>query len=144
MDVISKAGRSRIMRSIRSTNTKPELAVRSALHRLGYRFRVHVGALPGKPDIVLPRYRTIIWIHGCFWHGHRTCRAGIRPKSNVAYWYPKIDRNITRDLSIRRKLSRMGWKNYVLWECDIENEQRLASKLRKINSDLQTSILRSA
>jgi DNA mismatch endonuclease, patch repair protein len=132
------------MRSIRSTNTKPEIAVRSALHRLGFRFRVHVSTMPGKPDIVLHRYRTIVWVHGCFWHGHRICRAGTRPKSNIEYWHPKIDRTIARDISARRRLGRMGWTSHIVWECEIDTREKLAARIAKIASSLNLVSTRSS
>ena len=103
MGTFSSLSRSKIMASIRSKNTKPELAVRSALHRMGFRFRLHCSEMPGKPDIVLPKYRAIVWVHGCFWHSHSNCRTGRRPKSNIDYWHPKIARNIERDKINRRK-----------------------------------------
>jgi DNA mismatch endonuclease (patch repair protein) len=110
------AKRSETMSRIRSKDTKPEMLVRKALHRLGFRFRVHVRDLPGCPDIVLPKYSTIIQVKGCFWHGH-TCRDGRLPKSNREYWVPKLLRNKERDISNERKLRRMGWSVRTLWEC---------------------------
>lgn len=112
------AARSAMMSRIRSKDTKPEMMVRKALHRLGFRFRLHVRDLPGHPDIVLPKYNTIIQIKGCFWHGH-TCRDGRQPKSNREYWVPKLLRNKERDISNERKLRRMGWSVRNLWECRV-------------------------
>jgi DNA mismatch endonuclease (patch repair protein) len=112
------AERSAMMSRIRSKNTKPELLVRKALHSLGFRFRVHVRNLPGCPDVVLSKYQTIIQIKGCFWHGH-TCRDGRLPKSNRAYWVPKLLKNRKRDLSNDRKLRRLGWSVRNLWECQL-------------------------
>lgn len=102
------AARSANMARIRSKDTKPEMIVRSALHGLGLRFRLHVPGLPGRPDIVLPKYRTIIQVKGCFWHGH-TCVDGRIPKSNQDYWVPKLRRNKARDLAVERRLRRLGW-----------------------------------
>jgi DNA mismatch endonuclease (patch repair protein) len=112
------AKRSEMMSRIRSKDTKPEMLIRKALHRLGFRFRLHVRDLPGCPDIVLPKYRIIIQVKGCFWHGH-TCRDGRLPKSNREYWVPKLLRNKERDISNERKLRRMGWSVRTLWECRI-------------------------
>jgi len=112
------AARSANMSRIRSKDTKPEMLVRKALHRLGFRFRLHVRELPGKPDIVLPKYRTVIQVKGCFWHGH-TCIDGRLPKSNRDYWVPKLLRNRMRDISNDRKLRRLGWSVRNLWECRI-------------------------
>ncbi|MBN6207598.1 very short patch repair endonuclease [Ralstonia flatus] len=118
MDTISKAKRSEIMSRIRSTNTQPELVVRSMLHKLGYRFRLHRRELPGRPDIVLPRHRKVILVHGCFWHGH-TCKLASRPKSNQRYWADKIARNQSRDAHAMDQLQVLGWEVLVLWECEI-------------------------
>jgi len=112
------AARSANMSRIRSKDTKPELLVRRALHRLGFRFHLHVRNLPGCPDIVLPKHRTIIQVKGCFWHGH-TCRDGRFPNSNRAYWVPKLLKNRERDISNDRKLRRLGWSVHNLWECRV-------------------------
>ena len=112
------AARSAQMARIRSKNTKPEMRVRKALHRLGFRFRLHVRNLPGCPDIVLPKYHTIIQVKGCFWHGH-ICLGGRFPKSNRAYWTHKLLKNCERDRSNERKLRRLGWSVHSLWECRI-------------------------
>lgn len=112
------AQRSAIMSRIRSKDTKPEMLVRRELHRLGFRFRLHVRGLPGKPDIVLPKHRTVIQVKGCFWHGH-TCIDGRIPKSNREYWVPKLLNNRRRDSSNDRKLRRLGWSVRNLWECRI-------------------------
>jgi len=117
------------MSRITSKNTLPEMRVRQALHSLGYRFRLHRKDLPGKPDIVLPRYKIVIFVHGCFWHGH-TCCDGRRPKSNTGYWIPKLDRNIERDREHSRLLRLLGWRRIVIWECEALNKTRLAVRLR--------------
>lgn len=118
MDKITQAERSKLMSRIRSKDTRPELAVRSILHRLGYRFRIHRKDLPGCPDIVLPRHRKIILIHGCFWHGH-TCRLASKPKSNENYWNTKIQKNRERDTRNLEALVHQGWGVLILWECEI-------------------------
>jgi DNA mismatch endonuclease (patch repair protein) len=114
--ITTTSARSEQMSRIRSKDTKPEMAVRRALHRLGFRFRLHVRKLPGCPDIVMTKHRTIIQVKGCFWHGH-TCRGGRLPKSNRAYWIPKLLQNRKRDGSNERKLRRLGWSVHSVWEC---------------------------
>lgn len=109
------------MARIRSKNTRPELVVRSTLHRMGYRFRLHCAKLPGKPDVVLPRHRKVILVHGCFWHQHRGCKLASRPSSNTEYWLAKLDSNVRRDRQNRRKLRALGWKVLVVWECQTRN-----------------------
>jgi DNA mismatch endonuclease (patch repair protein) len=118
MDTITKSERSHLMSRIRSKDTQPELAVRSMLHRSGYRFRLHRKDLPGRPDIVLPRHRKIILVHGCFWHGH-TCNLASKPKSNESYWSSKIQMNRARDSRNLQALVSQGWQVLELWECDI-------------------------
>lgn len=112
------------MSRIRSTDTKPELAVRSLLHSLGYRFRLHRADLPGRPDIVLPRHRKIILVQGCFWHGH-SCRRASKPKSNEVYWNAKIGGNVARDSRNRAALECQGWTVLELWECEIRRTELL-------------------
>lgn len=105
------------MSRIRGKNTEPERIVRSALHRAGFRFRLHVKDLPGKPDIVLPKYRTVIFVHGCFWHRHPGCRYAYTPKTRVSFWKRKFAENVRNDRLARRRLARLGWKVLVVWEC---------------------------
>lgn len=125
--------RSANMARIRSVDTQPEMIVRRALHRLGFRFRLHARNLPGRPDIVLPKYRTVIQVKGCFWHGH-CCVDGHIPKSNVNYWAPKLLRNRERDRTNDRKLRRLGWSVRSLWECRISafSQAKLDSMLLRI------------
>jgi len=118
------------MARIRSTDTTPELAVRRVLHRMGYRFRLHVAELPGRPDIVLPKHKAAVLVHGCFWHGHR-CKDGRRPKSNTRYWNRKLDRNKKRDRRNIRLLRRAGWKAVVIWACQCTDEERLRMIIAK-------------
>jgi DNA mismatch endonuclease (patch repair protein) len=126
------ATRSRTMSRIRSRDTKPELVVRSLLHRQGYRFRLHRKDLPGRPDIVLPRYRTVVFIHGCFWHQHKACPAGHMPKSRQDYWEPKLARNVKRDAKHRRQLRAQGWQVLTVWECQIKrNPKKVLGRLRQ-------------
>ena len=122
------------MQAVRSTNTTPELLVRSAAHRLGYRFRLHGAHLPGKPDLVFAGQRKVIFVHGCFWHGH-TCTRGARiPRTNRAYWLRKIGRNATRDIATKAQLRRLGWRVLVIWECDLKNQDRVQTKLSRFLS----------
>jgi DNA mismatch endonuclease (patch repair protein) len=131
MDMFSKAKRSWIMARITGKNTTPEIAVRRFLHAHGYRFRLHRKDLPGCPDVVLPKFRTAIQVHGCFWHGH-TCKDGRRPASNSGYWNSKLDRNVRRDRKNARKLRQLGWKRVVVWACQVNDEARLENKVLKL------------
>lgn len=121
MDIWSKEKRSDVMSKIRSKNTKPELILRSLLHKQGFRFRIHKKDLPGKPDIVFPKQKIAIFVHGCFWHFHSDCREGRIPPTNSAFWKNKLDRNVERDEQHRMKLEGLGWTVIAVWECDIEN-----------------------
>lgn len=109
------------MSRIRGKDTQPERLLRSRLHRLGYRFRLHRRDLPGKPDIVLPKYRTAVLVHGCFWHSHE-CQRGRLPKSNVAYWHKKLARNKLRDEAHLQELQELNWEAVVVWECEIRSD----------------------
>ncbi len=125
---------SRLMRSIRARNTKPELLVRSVLHRLGYRFRLHRGDLPGRPDLVLPRHGKVIDVRGCFWHMHN-CRLGNKsPRRNAAYWQRKRERNCERDERNHAELEQLGWHVLVVWECETKDLGKLLEKLRNFLS----------
>lgn len=130
MDTISPEQRSLLMGRIRSKNTRPERVVRSMLHRMGFRFRLHRRDLPGRPDVVLPKHRKVVLIQGCFWHGH-TCTLASRPKSNRTYWSEKIATNRARDQRNLAELKRQGWLVLELWECDIRADRRIAERLRR-------------
>ena len=130
-DVFPEKRRSEIMSRIGSKNTKPELTLRKALHSLGYRFRLHVGTLPGKPDIVLPKYRSAIQVRGCFWHGH-TCIDGHIPKDREDYWRPKLLGNRQRDARNDRALREKGWTVIVVWECRIQSHKALDREIKRI------------
>lgn len=121
MDRLSKRQRSLNMAAVRGANTLPELYVRKTLFSAGFRYRLHVSKLPGKPDVSLPRYRTAVFVHGCFWHGHG-CRRGKRPATNREFWNKKIDGNIQRDRRNKRALKMLGWKPVVIWQCRIERD----------------------
>ena len=129
MDRYTKADRSRIMSRVRARDTQPELIVRSTLHRLGFRFRLHRSDLPGKPDIVLPKLRKVIFVHGCFWHQHQGCSRAKRPQTNRAFWNAKLDRNIARDLENYAALICQDWESLVVWECETRQLDRLIQKL---------------
>lgn len=119
MDVVDKVTRSRMMAAITGKNTQPELALRRFLHAMGYRFRLHRKDLPGKPDIVMPKLRTCIFVHGCFWHRHGRCRYATTPKTRSEFWASKLSRNVERDLENVQALEAKGWTVMIVWECEI-------------------------
>jgi DNA mismatch endonuclease (patch repair protein) len=119
------------MSRIRGTDTKPELAVRRLLYRMGYRFRLHSAGLPGKPDIVLRKHNTIIFVHGCFWHRHRHCKYAYTPKSRPEFWQQKFAGNIKRDRKNMTALAALGWKVITIWECEITGSAQLGARLRR-------------
>ena len=129
-DIWSKEKRSYVMSRIRSKDTSPEKKVRSLLHQMGYRFRLHVKRLPGQPDIVLPKYKKVVFVHGCFWHLHKGCRDGTIPKTQHEKWKTKLERNVERDKVHMRQLRKRGWKAIVVWECEVE--KRIGRVERKI------------
>ncbi len=129
MDVFSKEKRSQIMSHVSGKNTKPELVVRSLLHKMGYRFRLHRKDLPGKPDITLPKYKKVIFVHGCFWHGHTDCPRSKRPTTNKKFWREKLDKNRERDKASVNNLKELGWDVLVVWTCEVNNVFKLKSKL---------------
>jgi DNA mismatch endonuclease (patch repair protein) len=137
MDTITKERRSQNMSKIRSKNTLPEILIRKALWRMGYRYRLHYKLLPGKPDIVITRYKIVIFVHGCFWHRHENCIEASRPKTNSEYWETKISRNIERDKKHQNEIKQLGWKVIIIWECSVkkdieENIKLLEKQLDKI------------
>jgi len=119
------------MSRVRSADTSPEIKVRSTLHRLGYRFRLHRGDLPGNPDIVLPRHRTAIFVHGCFWHRHPRCKEASTPATRKGYWLPKFERTVKRDRRNRKELRKIGWEVVVVWECQTKDSRKLERRLEK-------------
>jgi DNA mismatch endonuclease (patch repair protein) len=121
--------RSRNMSAIKSKNTKPEITVRKLLHSMGYRFRLHKKDLPGSPDIVLPKYKTVIFVHGCFWHRHQNCKYASNPKTRREFWEKKFKENIERDKKTQEKLKNLGWKTKIVWECEIKKQDKLIKKL---------------
>ncbi|RPV49028.1 very short patch repair endonuclease [Pseudomonas aeruginosa] len=118
-DFLSPAERSDRMSRIRGKDTQPELALRKVLHKLGLRYRLHGAALPGKPDLVFPRYRTVVFVHGCFWHRHAGCNIASTPKSNTPFWLEKFEKNIARDARVAAQLEADGWRVLVVWECEL-------------------------
>jgi DNA mismatch endonuclease (patch repair protein) len=129
MDLISPERRSEVMSRIRSSNTKPEIAVCRMLHGLGLRFRVHVKSLPGTPDIVMAKYRSVILVNGCFWHSHQGCKRAFVPSSNQQFWLKKLKANQERDKRVRKALRSAGWNVILIWECQLRYPERLASRL---------------
>lgn len=125
------------MSSIKSKNTKPELIIRSFIHSHGLRYRLHGKSLPGMPDLVLRKYKTVIFVHGCFWHGHNdpSCKSSHIPKSNTQYWKNKIEKNMARDLKNVQMLKELGWRVLIIWECHIKNKQNLNELLLNIVRD---------
>jgi DNA mismatch endonuclease, patch repair protein len=131
-DRLSKERRSWNMSRIRGKDTGPERVVRSLLHRMGYRFRLHGRKLPGRPDIVLPKYRTVVFVHGCFWHRHRGCKNCTTPKNNRKFWLEKLQGNASRDRKQARSLRRLGWRAIVVWECEVARRSELEYKLHAL------------
>ncbi len=135
MDTVSKEKRSEIMRRVKSMQTKPELKVRKLLFSMGYRYRLHMKDLPGKPDIVFTKKKKIIFVHGCFWHQHPGCKKKGLPKSNQAFWKSKFDKNIKRDSQNILILNEMGWKVLVIWECELKEDKALSKKISDFLND---------
>jgi DNA mismatch endonuclease, patch repair protein len=130
-DRVTQEQRSENMRRIRSVDTKPELIVRRLSHALGYRHRLHGKKLPGKPDLVYPGQRKVIFVHGCYWHQHANpnCKIAHRPKSNLNYWSPKLERNVARDAKNQAKLREIGWDYLIIWECQVKDTEDLADRI---------------
>lgn len=131
-DVVDKATRSRMMSGIKAKDTAPEMLVRRFLHSHGFRYRLHVKDLPGKPDIVLPKYHTVIFVHGCFWHQHPGCKDVVLPKSNTKFWKDKLEGNAKRDVGNIAELGRLGWRCLVVWECETGYRRTLNRLIRRI------------
>lgn len=135
-DKFSKEKRSEIMSKISGKDTKPEILVRKFLFARGFRFRKNVKALPGKPDIVLPKYKTVIFVHGCFWHGH-ICKSGKLPETNKEFWREKIKINIIRDTSNIKKLKDLGWFVDIIWQCELKNKISQENSLSLLASEIK-------
>ena len=132
-EVIHKVSeqRSRNMSAIKSKNTKPEIKVRKILHSMGYRFRLHSKDLPGSPDIVLPKYKTVIFVHGCFWHRHENCKYASTPKTRKEFWENKFNANKIRDQKKLKEIKNLGWKFIIIWECEARNIQSIEEKIKR-------------
>ncbi len=130
-DHLSREKRSWNMSQIKAENTKPELTFRSLLHKQGYRYSLFRKDLPGKPDLTMKKYKSVIFIHGCFWHRHKNCKRATTPKSNTTYWNAKFKRNVDRDKENIIKLKRMGWRVFVIWECELKNPKETLNKIIK-------------
>ncbi|MFT3987965.1 very short patch repair endonuclease [Aestuariivirga sp.] len=130
MDILTPTSRSRIMSRTRGKDTKPEIAVRKAATSLGYRYRLHRRDLPGSPDLVFPRLKTVVFVHGCFWHRHPGCKYSYNPKSNVEFWSRKFQNNIARDERVKGNLERLGWQVVVIWECQTTDFNSLKRTLQ--------------
>lgn len=131
MDTLTKEQRSERMGRVRSKDTKPEMLVRRIIFGMGYRYRLHRRDLPGTPDLVFPSRGKVIFVHGCFWHRHGTCKYTRWPKSKLEFWKPKLEENHRRDKANRRALRRLGWRVLVVWECQLNNVERLTGRLRE-------------
>ncbi|RIJ27099.1 DNA mismatch endonuclease Vsr [Henriciella mobilis] len=137
-DIVPPEVRSRMMSGIRGKDTKPEMIVRRGLHAMGFRYRLHDKRLPGKPDLVLPKYRTAIFVHGCFWHGHE-CHLFKWPKTRPDFWRKKIESNRTRDRSNREKIEKQGWQVIELWECELRVESsKLLDRLTALGEEIKS------
>jgi DNA mismatch endonuclease (patch repair protein) len=130
MDSISREKRADVMSRIRNRDTRPEMALRRLVHGMGYRFRLHARDLPGRPDLVLPRHRAVIFMHGCFWHRHPGCPLARMPKSRLDFWRPKLEGNRKRDLANLEKLEGLGWRALVVWECELSDMDAVRGKVR--------------
>lgn len=134
-DKLTKEERSELMSHIRSKNTKPEVALRRALWRRGFRYRLNVKRLPGSPDIVLPKHRTVVFMHGCFWHGHKGCKIYHLPQTNTEFWLSKIARNQERDQKVWRQLEAKGWSVVIVWECELA-KAKMDDTVERVASDI--------
>lgn len=130
MDIVSSAKRSRMMAGIKGKNTKPELVVRKLVHGMGFRYRLHRKDLPGSPDLVFPRLKKVIFVHGCFWHRHPECKFAYTPKSNVHFWLNKLEGNTRRDERVLAALDALGWKVLIVWECEVSDPPALTLKVK--------------
>lgn len=136
VDTLTKAQRSERMRRIRGRDTAPEIALRRALHAEGLRFRVHRHDLPGRPDIVLPRFRAVVFVHGCFWHRHAGCSIATTPKSNTSFWVEKFDKNVARDLFNAAHLTALGWDVITVWECELKSSDKARAVAQRLSKYL--------
>lgn len=138
VDVVDRETRSRMMAGIRGKNTKPEMVLRRALHARGLRYVVHDGRLPGRPDLVLPRYRAAVFVHGCFWHRHAGCRLATTPATRADFWEAKLSGNAMRDSIVREELAARGWRVAIVWECSLRKEEQVHDAADRVLAWLQT------
>jgi DNA mismatch endonuclease, patch repair protein len=129
------------MARVKGRDTVPEVAVRKIVHRMGYRFRLHRPDLPGRPDIVMPKHRKVIFVHGCFWHGHQGCRRAARPTSNISFWERKLDGNIRRDKEALDMLAALGWESLVIWQCQTKDIETLKTILLRFLQDSEVRVV---
>ena len=138
MDTLSQDQRHKNMAAIHSANTKPEMIVRKYLFAHGFRYRLNHPRLPGRPDIVLRKYRTCIFVNGCFWHGHPGCKYAYTPKSNTEFWVNKISGNQERDAVVKRELEESGWRVIIVWECEIRHNKDIANLITRLEKEIKT------
>lgn len=136
-DFLSPVERSERMSRIRSKDTRPELLLRKALHRLGLRYRLHGTGLPGKPDLVFPRYKAVVFVHGCFWHHHTDCKIATTPKSNTTFWLEKFEKNVARDTRVASELEALGWRVFIVWECELTSTTRAHATSERLHGLIQ-------
>lgn len=138
-DIVDKQTRSRMMAGIRGKNTKPELALRRALHARGLRFRLHSKKIVGRPDIIFPKYRAVVFVHGCFWHRHEGCRYMSTPSTRPEFWKKKFESNVSRDTEVRSKLLQLGWRVAIVWECGLRKAEQLEKAADLVSAWLTSS-----
>lgn len=143
IDFLTQTERSDRMSRIRGKDTKPELALRRVIHRLGLRYRLHGAGLPGKPDLVFPRFRTVVFVHGCFWHRHQGCNIATTPKSNTEFWLEKFKKNVERDSRVTKSLQALGWSVLVVWECELSSAKKAQETGEQLYKLIQTHTLPS-
>ncbi|PTT04639.1 very short patch repair endonuclease [Pseudomonas sp. HMWF006] len=131
-DFLSPKDRSERMARIKGNNTRPEIALRKVLHSLGLRFRLNGGGLPGKPDLIFPRYKAVVFVHGCFWHRHLNCSIATTPKSNTAFWVEKFEKNVARDNRVTSSLQALNWKVFIVWECEVGSTKKANATGKRI------------
>lgn len=132
VDHVDCRKRSEMMRAVKSRNTSTEMIVRSAAHRLGLRFRLHRADLPGRPDLVFPKWKAVVFVNGCFWHRHKGCKKATLPKSNISFWTKKFAQNVERDRRNKRKLESLGWRVFVIWQCEAKNIEDTKILIRRM------------
>ena len=140
-DIVDQQTRSRMMSGIRGKNTKPELALRRALHARGFRFRLHSGKVHGRPDLVLPKYSAVVFVHGCFWHRHEGCRYATVPATRPEFWRAKFDANTARDSAVRTRLFEEGWRVATVWECALRKREQVEASTERLSIWLRSEEL---